>query len=117
MAHELYTDESRRKFLLRGCLFALGSLAVLEACTAGDTNPQSSPSDDPCADYSGLNKSDLQARKGLAYVNPSPQTDLRCDNWKYWLAPKENKTCGACLVFKGPVHASGYCTYWADVVA
>lgn len=70
---------------------------------------------DPCDDYTGVSAEDLAKRKKLAYVNKSPIPDSHCGNCALHLPPADGKTCGGCMLFKGPVRTTGYCTYWAPI--
>jgi hypothetical protein len=69
-----------------------------------------------CEDTSHVSGDDLAARKKLGYVKASPIADSQCQNCNLYLPPKEDAPCGRCMLFKGPVLASGYCTYWAPRV-
>lgn len=111
---------SRRKFLedcflKKGLVF--GTLpSLLSACGPGnkkmDAN-ESAADSGSCDDLSGVPEHDLKVRQTFAYVEESPVAESRCDNCKLWLPPKAGSRCGGCLLFKGPVVALGYCTYWA----
>ncbi|MBE9461501.1 high-potential iron-sulfur protein [Dyadobacter subterraneus] len=68
---------------------------------------------DPCSDFSDVSETELKKRQQLGYVKQSPSTESYCSNCQLWLPPKESKDCGNCQIFKGPVLAQGYCTYWA----
>jgi hypothetical protein len=76
-----------------------------EAATAGST--------DPCNDLSGVSENDVASREKLGYVTKSPIEENQCSNCNLYLPPKQGDNCGGCMLFKGPVYASGYCTYWA----
>ena len=115
--------KSRRSFLGR-CAWAvlfLGGGTVLSRCT---TNTQKQPesaapsefSDDPCSNLSGVSAEEIKKRNDLAYVPESPIPDNQCNNCNLYLPPKEEQACGGCMLFKGPVQAGGYCTYWAPTV-
>jgi len=110
---------SRREFI--GKTFLLGSVLwgaaiALTECASKKTAEKEEKKDiktDPCEDLSGLSKNDIEARTKFAYVNKSPIPDKTCGNCKLHIPPKDGKECGQCLLFKGPVYSSGYCTYWA----
>ena len=70
----------------------------------------------PCDDLTGVSPEEIEKRKKLAYVNKSPIPDNRCNNCVLSLPPAKGKTCGGCLLFKGPVRAEGHCAYWAPIV-
>ena len=69
-----------------------------------------------CKDLTGVSEQDLTLRKKLAYVSESPIQDNQCNNCNLYLPPTADKKCGGCMLFKGPVEAEGYCTYWAPKV-
>ncbi|GEO04756.1 hypothetical protein AAE02nite_24200 [Adhaeribacter aerolatus] len=69
----------------------------------------------PCDDLTGVVPGEIEKRKKFAYVGVSPIPDNRCGNCKLFLPPGAGKACGGCLLFKGPVRETGYCTYWAPI--
>ncbi len=114
---------SRRKFILKyvcaSTVFLCGGL-VLGGCDRKKTI-QENKSDaanpvDPCNDLSGVSKNDIDLRQKLGYVKESPIPDNQCNNCNLYLPPGVDKDCGGCMLFKGPVYLSGYCTYWAPQV-
>ena len=110
---------SRREFIgrpfLLGSVFLGAAIAFSECKSKKDTGKEekNGVETDPCEDFSGLNKNDIEARTKFAYVEKSPIPDKTCSNCKLHIPPRDGKECGACLLFKGPVYPSGYCTYWA----
>jgi hypothetical protein len=70
----------------------------------------------PCNDLSGLSENDLKIRENLGYVHESPIPDNKCNNCNLWIPPVTEHVCGGCMLFKGPVNSTGYCTYWAPQV-
>lgn len=70
---------------------------------------------DPCDDMTGVSPAELAKRKKLAYVNQSPIEDNHCSNCALYLPPAKGKSCGGCVLFKGPVRPGGYCAYWAPI--
>ncbi len=100
--------------------------AVLEAgvvfanCSTGkkeEKKPHAADASvDPCVDLTGVSENDIELRKKFAYVKQSPITDNQCNNCNLYLPPKDGGSCGGCMLFKGPVYPSGYCTYWAPKV-
>ena len=70
---------------------------------------------DPCSDLSDLNHTELETRQQLAYVNQSSFSDRTCVNCKLFIKTDKSFSCGSCLVMKGPVEDSGYCTVWAPL--
>lgn len=113
---------SRRVFFSR--LAAVSSLSIpvatfLSACNKKEENVETvdvkaEPAD--CRDLSAVSKADIATREKLAYVNESPIPDNQCANCNLYLPPSGGKKCGGCMLFKGPVEAQGYCTYWAPKV-
>ncbi len=89
-----------RRYLLKGGAAALAS-AFAAACSK--KIPAS------CMDAPGLSFEDAQIRANLAYVEPSPQPDKRCDNCRQYAAPRVEGSCGTCTIVKGPIHPNGYC--------
>ncbi len=71
--------------------------------------------DDPCTDLSNLNDTELETRQQLAYVNQSSFSERTCVNCKLFIKTDKSLSCGSCLVMKGPVEDSGYCTVWAPL--
>ena len=70
---------------------------------------------EPCTDLSDLNDTELETRQQLAYVNQSSFSDRTCVNCKLFIKTDKSLSCGSCLVIKGPVEDSGYCTVWAPL--
>ncbi|CAG4989829.1 hypothetical protein DYBT9275_00390 [Dyadobacter sp. CECT 9275] len=102
----------------------LTSGVLLSACNSTESkkeakqdDKQAKPSADPCNDFSGISDTDLKAREKLGYVKESPIADSKCSNCQLYLPQKDTPACGKCQLFKGPVLATGYCTYWAAQVA
>lgn len=109
---------SRRKFIQKYFFLSqafLGMGLVLNGCDQKKptTKENKTGAVEPCNDFSEVSKKDLTTRKKLGYVNESPIADMTCDKCNLWLPPAANKQCGGCMLFKGPVYPSGYCTYWA----
>jgi len=70
---------------------------------------------DPCTNLFDLNDTELKTRRQLGYVNQSSFSDRTCLNCKLFIKTDQSLSCGSCLVIKGPVEDSGYCTVWAPV--
>ncbi|GAB3902802.1 hypothetical protein GCM10028803_30110 [Larkinella knui] len=111
---------SRRKFIEQ--IFAIGPATLgagllISSCQSETSSKQEEPKSgtDPCKDFSGVSENDLNTRKKLGYVDKSPQPESKCGNCNLFLPPKVARACGGCLLFKGPVLTSGYCTYWAPI--
>ncbi|MDB5262770.1 MAG: hypothetical protein JWQ14_2051 [Adhaeribacter sp.] len=81
----------------------------------GQTGNEKANSQEPCDDLTGVPASEIDKRKKLAYVNKSPIPESKCGNCNLYLPPGKDKACGGCMLFKGPVRAEGYCTYWAPI--
>jgi len=114
---------TRRDFALRFLLSVPASFsAVIFSGSCGekkggeDNAGDAQMSADPCSDLSGVSENDIELRKKFAYVKESPIADNQCNNCNLFLPPKAGDKCGGCLLFKGPVYPSGYCTYWAPKV-
>lgn len=116
-------DFSRRKFLskyIAGGTLLVGTL-FLPGCT---TNPPSSSdgergnkkqstSEDPCDDLSGVSEKEIQKRQSLGYLAKSAIPESFCGNCSLYIPAATENGCGGCLLFKGPVHAEGYCMQYA----
>jgi hypothetical protein len=97
----------------------VSAAAVLTGCGSGkEESKTETAAAEPanCRDISGVSKEDLTVREKLAYVNESPIPDNQCHNCNLYLPPGKDKKCGGCMLFKGPVEADGYCTYWAPKI-
>ena len=112
-------QSARRQFLVnasQASLIALGSNLILSSCgsNANNQEDQQTPFDgDPCDDVRAVSEAELTKRKSFGYVSESPLADNQCSNCNLYLPPKGEQPCGECILFKGPVQAEGYCTYWA----
>lgn len=114
---------SRRTILqksLQLCSALLG-LGFLSGCGQGDSAEQAeeeakhvSPVDS-CDDLSGVSPSEVDKREVYGYVEESPYPDNVCSNCNLYIPPAEGSECGGCVLFEGPVFASGYCDYWEPV--
>ncbi|WP_316812688.1 hypothetical protein [Pedobacter heparinus] len=134
-------NNSRRaflqKFLSAGLAIAAGS-AGLASCNsespkegqaAKDATPKvgadtsasastgSAPEDFKCGDYSNVSKEELAKRKKLGYEEHSSDPERECVKCNLFIPKGEEKTCGGCILFKGPVNKDGSCTYWVEQVS
>jgi hypothetical protein len=91
---------------------------VLAGCRgkSGEEKTEDLPQPSDCSDLTGVSESDKVLRQKFAYTDRSPIPDNQCNNCNLYLPPQPDRKCGSCLLFKGPVNASGYCTYWAPKV-
>jgi hypothetical protein len=108
-------QSARRKFLAqatRAGFVVLGSNVALNSC-GQNTKRQTPFEGNPCDDIREVSEAELTKRKSFGYVKESPLADNQCSNCNLYLPPKESQSCGECILFKGPVRAEGYCTYWA----
>jgi hypothetical protein len=114
---------SRRRFI--GKCIGSGSLCltgmfVWVGCDQKKTanNDQGVAADpaDPCSDLSEVSESDIAVRQKLGYVKESPIAENQCHNCNLYLPAKSDQPCGGCMLFKGPVYLSAYCTYWAPKI-
>lgn len=110
---------SRRRFISKSLGMStafLSAMAIFTGCKENTHKEQQTDKGnavDPCGDLAGVSENDIAVRKKLGYVNESPIPDNECNNCNLFLPPKEGEPCGGCILFKGPVYASAYCTYWA----
>lgn len=116
------TAGPRRIFIRRAwqsCAALFGAAFAFKACgkqeKQGEDIASTSPSAD-CADLSAVNEKDVTVREKLGYVKESPLADNQCQNCNLYLPPKSGEACGGCMLFKGPVFAEAYCTYWAPKI-
>lgn len=116
---------TRRDFLLRvGVLglTGLGAGSLLSACggqqqRSASTGTEPAPSAElSCMDVSGLTAEEIQMRESLQYVDHSPYPDKLCSNCQLYVPASSPNQCGACQLFKGPIHPNGYCTSWVQQV-
>jgi hypothetical protein len=113
---------SRRELLKNVCFAAAvvlpGELLISSCKSKGEEKNSADVVKEPsdCNDLSGVSDQDVELRKKFAYVNESPIPDNQCNSCNLYLPPANGKKCGGCMLFKGPVHPAGYCTYWAPKV-
>lgn len=113
--------ESRKNFIKR-CAFAIPSLVGIGVIVIGcnsderDKKKDNNNASTDCSDLSGVSENDIKTRRNFNYVEASPDKSKTCDQCNLYILPKINTTCGGCMLFKGPVHAVGTCTYWAQKV-
>lgn len=120
---------SRRKFLGKyviagsiglAAVVGLSGTALIAATKGEDQDgqqpktPQPTPKN-PCDNMDGVSAEEQAKRKKLAYVNKTPIPDNHCSNCTLFIPPGKDKSCGGCLLFKGPVRSEGYCAYWAPI--
>lgn len=111
---------TRRQFIRQSIGSGFGLLGIaFQACQnteKSDQKERTASQPTSCDDLSGLSEEELKPRETFGYAKESPITDSRCSNCKLWLPDKKKENCGKCLLFKGPVFAAGYCTYWAPQI-
>ena len=112
---------SRRSFLHK-CFSSALQLAIIpliiESCTFKKNETEKGnkkTASDPCSDLA-LSEEDLKKRQSLGYVQKSNSVDRQCNSCNLWLPPADDKSCGICQLFKGPVPSTASCTYWAPRV-
>lgn len=115
-------ENPRRMFIrnaYRACGFLVAGAIAFTGCgkqkekgepATGTTNPAD------CGDLSAVSEEDIAVRNKLGYVKESPLPDNQCQNCNLYLPPKSGEACGGCMLFKGPVYAEAYCTYWAPKI-
>lgn len=97
---------SSRRAFLSGGLKALAVLAVLPACKR-DNGPAT------CPDTGALSNDDVEARKGLGYVELSPDAWRNCAMCRQYVRAPSSDQCGGCRLLKGPIHPRGTCKAYA----
>jgi len=117
------TENSRRQFLEKcfsaGGVLLTGTLLLGSCGQNKDRDEVSNGTNTPvdsCDDLKAVGESDIAVREKLGYVQESPIADNQCHNCNLYLPPKTGQNCGGCMLFKGPVYAAAYCTYWAPKV-
>lgn len=129
--------EFLQKFLSAGLVLTAGT-AVLSSCNpespkegqvAKDAAPKATPDtatsasaakgaeDFKCGDYSNVSPEELAKRKKLGYEEHASDPERECVKCNLFIPKGEEKTCGGCILFKGPVNKDGSCTYWAEQVS
>lgn len=107
---------SRRKFVGK-CLgigtSLFGGFLMISSCNTppGKEDKKTSSSGD-CDDLSGISKEEIEKRERVGYVNESTVPGSDCGNCALHIPPDSNATCGGCVLFKGPVKETGYCTQY-----
>ena len=118
-------SNSRRLFLHRAwqsCAAFVAAAAAFTGCgkqekqEKEDTGTAATSEPKDCSDLSNITEEQIAVREKLGYVKESPLPDNQCQNCNLFLPPKEGAKCGGCMLFKGPVYAEAYCTYWAPKV-
>lgn len=105
--------KTRREFIksslsISSVLF--GSSLLLSHCKS---DKKKSPAS--CNDLSDVSREEQEKRKKLGYVAATPIPDNKCSVCKLYLPAAKAGDCGGCSLFKGPVEAGGYCTYFAPL--
>src|SRR5690606_13851197 len=99
--------------------FLWGGGWMISSCSSKESEEEQMEevvSGDPCEDMSDISESELAKREQLGYVEKSPIPESTCANCQLYIPAKTEKDCGGCMLFKGPVYAEAYCTYWAPQV-
>lgn len=112
---------SRRKFILRNVrIFTafIGGTGLISGCGSGGNKRKTGQSETAympksCDDLSGVNKKEIQKREKLSYVKETPVPGSDCGHCQFHIPGKYGADIGGCLLFEGPVCASGYCTQYA----
>ncbi len=115
-------EYSRRMFISKclgiGSMF-LGIAVVLSSCELNQPPVEDKKGvslKNACDDFSGVSKSEIEKRQKFAYVDKSPVTESYCGNCSMYVPKDQNKECGGCMLFKGPVYSSGYCIQYVAKV-
>lgn len=110
---------SRRTFihqyLSTGSIF-FAAIVVGSCKNKGEGEDKKEVSTTACKDLSGVDKSELEKREKLAYVDKSPVSESYCGNCSMYVPGGKGKDCGTCMLFKGTVYASGYCIQYVAKV-
>ncbi|NND34718.1 MAG: high-potential iron-sulfur protein [Saprospiraceae bacterium] len=93
------------------------SLLITLSCKKTEKNEKSeSFTLRDCEDLSQVSPEEIKKRESLGYTKESPMPDKNCTNCNLYSPPSGAKICGGCMLFKGPVLAEAYCTYWAPQI-
>ena len=95
------------------------SFILAVACNSRQNKEDKNKADVPmtdCEDLSHVPVEEVSKREKLGYSMTSPMADKTCTNCNLYIPSSESKPCGGCMLFKGPVLAEAYCTYWAPQV-
>lgn len=65
-----------------------------------------------CNDLSSVSQPEIAKRKTYGYVTESLYPNNLCSNCNLYKPPASDNDCGGCILFEGPVYASGYCNHW-----
>lgn len=132
--HMKTQDNSRRLFLQKflstglavfagGALFTSCNSETKEQAkqvqdTASKAASETTSTDEfICGDYSKVSKEELAKRKKLGYEEKSSDPERECQKCNLFIPKGEEKECGGCILFKGPVSKEGSCTYWVEQVS
>lgn len=108
---------TRRTFIgkcLGITMLAIGGAAV-SSCNNGGPDKKGQKGNagsGSCDDLSGVSQSEIEKRKKFGYVKESMIPGSHCGNCGLYVPPAPEGNCGDCLLFKGPVRATGYCTQY-----
>ena len=116
----MITSKNSRRIFIGKCL-QLAAAGVLGGCAvkkSGGEEKEAVNNDpvDPCSDMTGISESEIEKREKFGYIDETLIPESQCGNCSLYISTDKEKACGGCMLFKGPVYASGYCTYWAPKV-
>ncbi len=111
---------SRRKFIGKGVARAItffGGVIAIQACGNNtEAVEKKKPGDGKsgsCDDLSDVSAEELDKRKAMGYVSKSQVPGSSCGSCGLFIPSPNDVHCGKCMLFKGPVHAEGYCVQYA----
>jgi hypothetical protein len=97
----------------------MGGAMIISSCESkksGQADNKAASSKNFCDDLSGASEGEMEKRKKFGYVDKSTVPENRCGSCSMYIPNEQNKECGGCLLFAGPVHASGYCIQYVAKV-
>jgi hypothetical protein len=106
---------SRRTVLLRGLQVpgAAALLLSLAGCGGGG-HSSNAVTGAVCADPNTMTDSEQSTRKGVGYVERSPNPNQVCGGCAFFHAGATGSQCGTCDVLSGaPVNGHGHCNSWS----
>ena len=92
---------------------------MASSCQSNNAPPpenKSTTATTDCDDLSGVSAGEMEKRKKFAYVDKAPLPENYCGNCSMFIPQQQNKECGGCLLFEGPVKTTGYCIQYVPKV-
>ncbi len=108
------------KAMMASCVSVVLGSFLVAACHSKNPGSRETVVDpldvDACDDLSKVTQEELKKRENFGYEEVTSLPDKRCDNCNLFIPAQNERKCGGCILFKGPVFEDSYCTYWAPQV-